>query len=134
MPGQISYGFESLVKLGTRRSKTKITLLRWIFFYHAKSRHRSSVFLRPNFRVHFFLFRINFKGISYIKLKAISIFWWTSFLVRFIFKGISYIKLKAISNLIVVRSLIFEGIYFIKNIIFKGISFIKCPSLARAVF
>ena len=45
------------------------------FFYHAKSRHRSSVFLRPNFMVHFFLFRINFKGISYIKLKAISIFW-----------------------------------------------------------
>ena len=41
------------------------------------------------------------------------------FLFRFIFKGISYIKLKAISNLIVVRSLIFEGIYFIK---FKWIS------------
>ena len=28
----------------------------------------------------------------------ISIFWWTFFLVRFIFKGISYIKLKAISK------------------------------------
>ena len=47
------------------------------------------VFLRPNFMVDFFLFRIIFKGISFVKLKVSSIFWWTFFLVRLIFKGIS---------------------------------------------
>ena len=55
------------------------------------------VFLRPNFRFDFF-FRINFKGISLVKLKAISIFG-ELFLIRFILKGISYVKLQAISIL-----------------------------------
>ena len=32
-------------------------------------------FLRPNFRVDFFLVRKFFKGISYVKLEACSIFW-----------------------------------------------------------
>ena len=37
------------------------------------------VFLRPNFMVDFFLFRIIFKGFFYCKLKTSSIFWWTFF-------------------------------------------------------
>ena len=70
------------------------------FFQNWPSQWRSSrVFLRWNFRSDFFLFRFIFKGISLIKLKAISIFWWTFFLVRFIFKGNSHIKFKGISNI-----------------------------------
>ena len=41
---------------------------------------------------------INFKLISFVKLKAFSIFWWSFFLVRFILKGTSYIKLQAKSQ------------------------------------
>ena len=67
--------------------------------------------MRPNFRVDFFLVRKFFEGISYVKLKVSSIFWWTFFLVRFNFKGISYVKFKAI--------------FFWFQKFFKGISYIK---------
>ena len=36
LPGPFSCGFKMLVKLGTRRSKTKITILWWIFFIMLK--------------------------------------------------------------------------------------------------
>ena len=112
---QNSCGFNFVIKLKKFSTIFKITLLGWFFEKWSPTSPSSRVFLRPNFRVDFFLFRIIFKGISFVKLKVSSIFWWTFVLVRLIFKGILYIKFKAIS--------IFGGNCPQMN--FKGISYLK---------
>ena len=73
---RILCGFEMLVKSGSCPIGFQNQTTRPTFFKNGSQLHRRSrVFLRQNFRDNFFLLRVNFKGISFIKLKAISIFW-----------------------------------------------------------
>ena len=96
---QNSCGFNFVIKLKKFSTIFKITLLGWFFEKWSPTSPSSRVFLRPNFRVDFFLFRIIFKGISFVKLKVSSIFWWTFVLVRLIFKLVFLSSLAHTNNI-----------------------------------
>ena len=62
-----------------------------VFLKRFRTLRSYRVFLRPNFRDNFLLFRINFTGIYSIKLLAISFFWRVLFLADSFLKGsVSY--------------------------------------------
>jgi len=96
---QNSCGFNFVIKLKKFSTIFKITLLGWFFEKWSPTSPSSRVFLRPNFRVDFFLFRIIFEGISFVKLNVSSISWWTFFLVRLIFKLVFLSSLAHTNNI-----------------------------------